>query len=545
MAGETIALINSAAQVSSDAFNRIDRAMTQQLESNLRGGQFAVEMTAKAAQAAEEARMNDLKASSIKQENYIRGEQFAMEKAFLPLKIASMNLAMRAQEMNMLKQKHDLDKQNADQIFSTYDDRVGMQLLETENTDHAKEYLAWKAKWQTHVMQGGKFDPVAYQKGLDDMSKHFSQIPKTSNGEWSPENQFLFDNVSPRLGKAYEMKNPIIKKNKNGLAVGTLTMADNAFGSFWPQFGNMFGEEESGLIGMGRSVYQQNDALIEKKRSENGKLQSYLSVAGLEESDKKATLAQIAQNSAEMERAQKQNSLIMSNYSQGKYGVPADEADKSKGDQTPTINPTGYSKKPGAVLGFENDESPNVKVKSDKLNEIARIFGATEEERGKSEVGNIDLKWASDELTNRVDYDTLTSLRTRIESQIDSLHNIDDRFNRVNVDKLLKSTNKKQDIPISSFAAEEIIKTESSIPFTKNYVAGGPGGLFGGNYAKDTPHLTFGGSKNDYFKPGLNSYDDVTKMLSKIKDKTVREEVKKEVFASIITAAISNAVEAE
>lgn len=532
--------MNSSQQVASDAFNRIDKAMTQGLESNLRAGTFAVEMTAKAAQAAETARMNDAQITQMQQENYIRGEQFATEKAMLPLKIATMNLALRAGEADLMRQKEEIDRQNSDKIFSTFDDRVGMQLMRTENANHAKDYLGYKAQWQNHIMSGGRFDAAAYQRDTDAMAAHYEKDGIAPEGEYSYEKHALFSSVSKSLGDTYERKNPSVKKNTNGLAVGTLTMSDNDFGDFWPKFGHLYNKESSGLMGIGRSIYKQNEYLIEKKRAENSKLQSYISVGALEEGDKKMTAYQISENSKEIESAQKMNSEIMKNYSNGVYGVPEKAVAPNASDAKKEEDLNKWKSADGSVLGFPKASAldPQGKAINENVTKIMELVsskagtGNAKTLFGVGVDGGIDLSWFNNE--NRsggsLDTKTMNDFRNRIEKGMSSIKDLSEITSPGAIDELLGNINKSVDVPMGIYTKKKLGSSTQESK-SKSYTPS-----MGGPPQQDQQYFSFG--KNGSIK----SFDDIIKLTNSIRNKNEREEVTRELIASVYSASLGSAV---
>lgn len=540
MAAETLQLINSAAQVSSDAFNRIDRAMTNAIESNQRSGQFAVEMTAKTADAIEQARMHDASIEKMQIDSKLAGERLAMERAMMPLEAKSRSLEIQTKQMMLLRQKQLLDKQNADQIFSTYDDLSGRQILATGNLDHAKDYLKYKAQWQSHLMNGGRFDAVAFEKGLNQLNTQYVGKPGTANDEdWNPETQYLYESISPKLGRAYEEKNPVVKKNKNGMAVGSLTSTDTGFTTFWDKFGKLFTEEESGYIGAGRSAYQSNEMTIDKLTQENSKLSLYASVAGLPDEEVARTQATIKENGQKIDAARRQNNLMMANYSQGKYGVPVEEKEPAKSQEVKQGN-TDLKKAEESPLGFKADGNIDFQGQrtKTKLSDIAAVAknGIKDKRIEDTELRFLDLDWFStNRQGNEPDDATKIDIRERIIEGIDSVGNIGDVITENKMDNLFKvmERNNKNSVsvPISDYTAELIglssYDTSVGVPVVST--------------AQHRPK-----SENNFIsfgsKTGFNSAKAIIERAEKIKNLGDRQEALKELYAALNTAAISQSL---
>ncbi len=535
---DTIQLINSAAQVTSDAYNRIDRAMSQHLEVNQRSQEFAVEMTAKAAQFAESSRMNDAQIENMKADNYIKGQQFALEQQLMPLKVQSMVMGMEAQKYRFLREKQEADRAASDQIFGVYDDLVGRQLLHTGNTDHAKDYLGYKAQWMSYIGKGGKFDPIKYEEGLNKMNTKYKNAPGGTS-DWNPESQYLYESISPKLGRAYELKNPIIKKNRDGIAAGALAMTDAQFGEFFGKYGNLYEQDESGLIGAGRVQFQLNRKTIEDANRQIMALQGHLTAnPDLEPQDRAYVENQLKQQIETAKKAESQNMTMMNEYANGRYGISSEPIKK---DAEPKKEPADFNKfaKAGPpVLGIQPVDPSDVQGKAMKQRmegfKSTLSGGRADYAPELEEFKGVDMAWFNENRqTEPMDFNTTSEVKHQIEQNVQALGDLGERFTKEKVDGLLSKIKIPVSIPVSKDVAEISVHT----PFPKLGDIGVPY-----DTSDIQKFIKFGGPEGSKSKDSYKTFDSIMTDLNKIKNIHERRAATEELYAALLTASLSDAV---
>ncbi len=543
MAGETIQLINSAAQVSSDAFNRIDRAMSQQIETTQRAGEFAVQMTAKTADAIEQARMHDATIEKMQIDSKLRGEEVAIERSLMPLKAQSYMLQMQAEKARIEKYTRENDLQNANAIFSTYNDLAGREILATGNPQHAQDYLRYRAQWQSHLLNGGKFDAGKFEQGLNTINSKYAGQKMPEGSDWNAETQNLYNAISPQLGKAYEMRNPVVKKNIGALAMTSLTMSNNDFTDFGTKIGGQVFGDQFGTLAIGRMQYQDNEKTIEKLRSRNQQLMNVQYSDQVSEEEKAAARKELEANNNTITTAERTNNLIRANYAQNKYGTPEaysgptqEKPENKQGKQDLYSNP-----EPKPRLGYKAENEMDLKG-AKVLNRLADIASiAVDSKKGKdekpisdesTEFQLLDLNWwAGNHRDEEPNDKTKIDIRDRIQKGVDAVGSVGEVVTENKIRKLFEKLDKSKitEVPLSDFTAEQLGMDKP----TQGFISAP-----GGNYKTEPQkQVIYFGAKSQF-----SSAEDIAKHVDKVKDKGMRQEVLKELYAALATATISQAL---
>lgn len=560
-----IAMLNIAQQQSQDAFGRIDHAMSQAMQSNLQAGEFAAEMTAKAAQFAEQKRMNDVQAENIRTDNFLKFKEYELNKQLAPLRLQTAQLQLQATKYRFQKDMEGEHNKQFDDITSIYDDQVGFDILHTGSTDMAKDYYAFKGDWKARVANGQQFDPTAYQKGINGIRGKYQGQVADPKAPYSPETQFMMTNISPRLGQTYEKNHPVVQQNRNALGSSYYDMTDSQVGEFANKFGSLYSPEEYGGLGSGRTVYQTNKLRFKEYLDEADKLDSKLALVDV--NDNPVQYAQIKQQASEYRNQAKKafdtNVKLQTDAANGKFGVHPEDVIPPIQAQPTVVKPSEHTV-PDVTMGIKS-KTNEADVAGKKLkfgiDKTFTALGGTEknpeipELKGANDFSWFDLKGSGD----KPDDASLNSIKNTIESNIESLGDIGERFNHEKAAKLFSAIDKDVEVPLSSFAMDVFQKaglnakggalatrsqTTSDISSTAiDYLY---------NRNRDENHITFGKLddkkhfmdkfNNNAIGGTINNANELFGMISKIKNPSEREAVQKEIYAALITASLSSAV---
>lgn len=585
MPQEYIALLDSAQRASQSAFDRIDAAMTEQINVRQKLGEFAVNQTQRAAEFGEEQRINDARIDQMKTESYLRAGQLSIEKEKLglerelaPLRLQSAKLGLESQRYHYTKQKEAEDNKQFNDITDIYDQRIGYDLAKNQSPEMAREYLDYKGQWKARVANGERFDPNEFQKGIDTISGKYKDAQPDTSKPWSAENQYLFENISPGLGKTYGLQHPSVSANRNALAASFYSADDNSASDFISKYGSLYPDQsEIGALMTGRSIYQNNESQIKKSADEIDKIRNKIALLG-EDPDpvQKASLEKNLSLYQDVhDKAFATNLKLSSDAAQGKYGIqPAtpiktveDVAKETEYDEYIKNNPQSV---PGSIAGVKNKNEGSDPT-GFKINRRLRdVFNAEQKASGAKDWNDSILKgtgfgWFDENRTGEAPDDkTKISIRSTIENNIKAIGDIEKRFTRENISNLLSKIDAEQEIPLSDFA-QGILSDAGITHHPANKQTPTDASRFNGSSEEnkkirlseqDDVVIRFGklNTNKSKIKKGIDyitntntitSPDQIFQGLNKIKNTAEREEVREELYAALLTALLSSAVTAK
>lgn len=547
MADTPLALLSQGAQVTADVFARIDRNLDQVVQVQAQAQQAEMGVRMKGLELAEQARMHDAQITQMNVGNYFRAKEFELREQMLPLQIANENLRIQAMQEQRRRLAQQDSSRSFDVITKDFDDQMGYNLLETANPDHAKAYLALKADWRGRVANGQSFNSTEFAKGVHAINEQYKNSQQAKDEGWNAETQYLYESISPSLGKSYQLKNPQVAKNRNALGASYYSMPDNQVGGFAGTYGNLFSPEELGGLSSGRTVYQTNQNRIDRNVQAANAL--YRDLDNITDEKMRADTKKRADDLlADADRLQKQNVQLSMDAAQGKFGVQYSQNPDGEMKNIPIKAPdlSAYVDKQPDLMGIPaaSQSDPEGQTQRDRMNQIAKTLYSKNEqgEQEENELQGLDFKWFSENRTgNAPDRATLTRVRNRVENNIKSLDNIEERFTRDRVTSLLGTLNEEETlIPISKEFFNMAVSTKGGgqsavrkrvnespdqavIVFGKP--AKGMGSLFGLTNATR-----------------LTDYDDIQKYLKKFPTDAERKEAKEEIYAALITASLSHSI---
>ena len=540
MADNTIQLLNNSLNQSAMLYRTVDEQLTKNLQVQQQAGQFDVQMKAKALAFAEEQRMNELRAEEMRATNDIRAKQFDLQKQLMPLKIEEANLQLESAKFAMTKQKDAFARQAFNDITAIYDDSAAYSLIETQSPDQARELLQHKAKWRGLVANGQPFSEEEYAKGIHEINSRYKDVKPVEGKVFDEKTHFLLGEISPKVQRVYEMKNPIVSKNRNMILSAYLDTPDSGLASF-KDYEGIADLDVWGIAGATRMLYQVNKRKQSENFQEYQKLMTAASALGEgEEVRKKEMIAQAQIFKNDAEQALKENMLIQSNFRAGKF-TDVTEEDISKAETRssalPTIDPTTYASKPSReIAGIRMTSDPLQKELVDKVNDLDRKLGGSEKTgpspflKGYANGGVLDLEWYNNRTTNILDYKSVLSIKERIEENIDEVKDINQIVNQESINDVLSSISSPKEIPISEFLKDTL---------------GSKAVNYGTLY--ESPFLRVGRKqgKVEGLMNGatISSFDDINNLISNIKNPIAREAARKEIYAAVATAGLQESIE--
>lgn len=533
MAENYMQLLSEGAKVTSDVFGRVDQAMTNNLKVRADAQQFAVGMTAKAAEFAEETRMNDANIQNMQADNYLRGQEFLLKQQLAPLQVEESILRLEAMKEQSVARAEANKFSMFNTITKAFEPAINNRILTTLNPEMAAEYAEYRGKYMAHVAQGGGFSGEDYQKGINKIMSKYQDV-KPTDEPWNPRSRYLLSQINPELAAAYDLQNPVLKEHKTGLASSYLGMTPAQAGDFMGKYKTLYSNEEWGAIAPARDRYQANQNELEYIQKQATYLETKLAT---EDDEKKADIRSqidaLNNKGAELLRV---NMALSQNHALGKYGMTSepivDDAQKKE-----HLDTKSWLEDQPTVLNVPNSKDPFVKSMRQKATDLANVvtqgYGDKVDPQD-TELKDVGFEWFVDKGDGKKPDDrTLLSIKGKIESNIEALGNIGDRFTEENIYNVMQKIPTPTKIPISGIIAEKLVDRNG--PTFKSIVGTNPDILAGQAY------ITIGGSDKS---KNANNFDTKDKIFDFVKSfpRLEREEVMKELYASILTASLSNVV---
>lgn len=551
MATQALQMLDMAANHTARMFGQVDEMMTKSLALRQQNSDNLVNLTYKGLQFAEQQRMNDANIQQMNNANELSARKFQMDAEMQPLRMESMRLQMENQRVTFERNKEQQDREAFNAITKVYDDMTGLFLLETRNPEHAKAVTDYKGRWMSKVMQGEQFSGESYAKGLRKINETF-QDQKVDAKNYNPVLSHMLGTVSPVAQNRYEMENPAFAKNKNALSSSLISSTDAGFTDMMTKYGNFWTPDQLGYLSVTRDIYKNNQALIDSSLNQLQRVRSQLALSETEE-DRNNIISIAQELQASINEARAQNSAIINNAARGIYSFDQDPVAQQVTEELPGPNLSESQPKP-KVLGF----SANTERDQPMLQRLQGIKSfLTDTENEPTEIDDINLSWWEGRIRDKApDITTLSNVRNKIEERIEALGNLGSRFNSDRVDKLFSSLNRETEVPISGFLFETLNKHVSQSILDK--IIENP---ISARFSNATPIIRFNSKSqsaldNEFtMEPGrllerlggadtgINNYSNLLKLLNHIPNKTEREEAKKELYASLLTAALSNSIQ--
>jgi hypothetical protein len=536
MAENYMQLLSEGAKVTSDVFGRVDQAMTNNLKVRADAQQFAVGMTAKAAEFAEETRMNDANIQNMQADNYLRGQEFLLKQQLAPLQVEESILRLEAMKEQSVARAEANKFSMFNTITKAFEPAINNRILTTLNPEMAAEYAEYRGKYMAHVAQGGGFSGEDYQKGINKIMSKYQDV-KPTDEPWNPRSRYLLSQINPELAAAYDLQNPVLKEHKTGLASSYLGMTPAQAGDFMGKYKTLYSNEEWGAIAPARDRYQANQNELEYIQKQATYLETKLAT---EDDEKKADIRSqidaLNNKGAELLRV---NMALSQNHALGKYGMTSepivDDASATPGFEEPKyIDTNAWLKDQELVAGIPKSEDDRfIKDMRQKITDVSSIVlkGTSATDLEETELAGISLEWFARKGDGKTpDLMTRSKIKNNIEVNIERLGNLGEIFTEERIFDLLKKVPTPVEIPISNVLAEQLHAETKDI------------------FGEIAPVATVGGTEKTWRDaiPGgknakslLNTKDKVFEVIKTL-PRLEREAAEREIYAVILTAGLLN-----
>lgn len=563
MASE-LELLNSATNHSVRMMGAISNALDKNLQVRQKAIDSEIGLEMQLRQAEEQRRMNDASLERYRFMDQMAAQKFEMEKELLPLRKQTELLRMQSEKERLKSYQQTRARQDFDEMVQPHNDRFGMWWMNSQNPAAANEYLQIKAKYAADIANGKPFDSNQFALDTNNIIEKYPVDDKEKPlTKWSYEGQIMADRISPSLGKAYQIKNPVIERNANALAVQYITDPKVTDIS---TYGEMYSPEYFALAAASREVYQSNVRQIDGLRDQWNDVVERISKSQQLGDDETVGVLLERKNQIESDIAKResQNSSISIKAATGQLDRddvkdPVMEEKKRELPKLSSVKTKVEESKDRGSLGYTSYGAEFKKT----LQSIAGFTGYANpkpSDDGSFNHGDllkgIDLSWASgvkiDKLESKRKNEIKDVILENLEDAKKNGFDDTDIISEQRVNSILESINKPTEIHLSKAAVDEIFRGRAAFSGTDTGVR--VKSAFGQQSSdKDDSKdfsLIVGPKMGDAWSfiayqtaNNMSSYDDFIKLVSRIKNKNIREAVKNEVYASILTAGITNALE--
>lgn len=561
MAETYLNLLNNAAQVSAQVYQQIDQSMTKRLEIESQAGQFQVNAMAKAASFAEQQRMNDEQIINMRTNNYLQAQRLEAEKQLIPVKLQAANLQLESQRLALQRQKEAEGKSHFNDLTSIYDDQMGYKLLETESTDMAQEYLGFKARVADYVSKGGKFDSAQFEAGLAAINSKYSGTKGDvgSNAEYSAEKNYLFDQISPKLGAAYATRHPAVQGSRNSLAVSYYSAESAKEAAEFAKYSKLYTQEEIGLMSVGRTTYLRNVREIDTSNKQADYLRNQIAITQAKDgpdADVSGMAGSLKVYEDKVKRAINENEALIINASQGKFGSVRN-SEENKVDNKPVA--TKPFTDDTAIAGVVRAKNPDIEpvkqaVHEGLQNSLVAVGGASKDKDGNitpvksyydTELSQIDMEYWQKQNTGEVpDLKARSYIKEKAEEGIERMipkgKSVNVVATKEKITNLLATIKGDISIPVSDTFSGSVTK-DGNVITGREYLSNEPDDS---GSVPSSPTVTFGPKNTGIFrnKSAIRSADELFAMVNKAPAGPIRENALKELYGALISASQSSGV---
>lgn len=537
---DAMQLLNLAANVTQNAYGRIDQAMSQSLQIQQRAGEFEVGMAAKAVEFAENQRMNNARLEEMRAANALRAKEFEIKAALLPLQFQTANLNLERSRYLMAKEREQMGIASFNQITELEDAASAHNLIRTQDPSHAKELIQLKSKYRAQVADGSEFDRDSYVKEQSLINEKYKDVVADPTAPFSDQTHYLLGEISPRVQSIYEKKKFSGTTERRALALSYLNLPPTQAAEFASKYGHILAEELP-MLSVSQTAFQASQERMESAAKAANALFTELSQINKEDEPQRWASTAAQAEAYDRQRKESFDAMmeIQARVSTGRYTTTADEMAPVNKPQGP--NPADFTEPDIKTLsGISADQK-------DVVGQVMRVkIKAVHDEldlnagkgMGERLLGDVDLSW----FTNPEKWDkgkpddrTLTNIKSRIENKIESLDNIGDVFTEKTVNAILNKVPMSDGIPISEALAEDLHKSGHFVFGARDQ---------GISYNPDSPtkpYFRIGGSGKSIIKDSITSYDDIVSLIDKL-PRSKQKAASEEIYAALLTASLSHVV---
>lgn len=545
-------LLQNAQQQSAQAYAQVDSVLTRTLNINAQAQAQEVDLRLKGLQFAEETRMNDARITEMNNLNEIRAREHESNMALAPLRMETERLRLQAAQSDFALKKQQQDVNLFGAITSPYDQTMGSYFMNNPNPEFMRSYIDYKGRWLGRIAQGQSFNPEEFESGINDISDNFKEAASTPPDQWSGEVSHMMGIIDPsgRLQKQYDARNPVNVENVNSLARSLITAPDNQAPSISDKLARFAPPEKFAQATIYRDIYRSNEATMKQDYQNISSLRSAISSlpeVTAQDRQRKLNMGKQLEQQEQIYRQKQQTNLrILSNITNGNFNPIQEEEPSTPQEETFSIR--GHLDQVETVMGISQSGSDLLETRA-RAQSLVSILSDGSESVGdltsNTELMNIDLSWWQENSTGDLpDRGSLNRIKQRVRDGIDSI-GIEGRFTKTRADSLLEQVREPVRVPINPVVSELIRK--HSDRYTDIFSSSG--GVY------DLSSIKIGGVADFESKgvsavtaralgnaDGIASFEAINRIVSKMPTKATKEEVRKELYAALITAATGNIV---
>lgn len=535
MAGESsMQMLTLAAQVTQNAFSRMDEAMTASLAFQQRNKQMEMEAVQKAASLAESARQADMQIGVAKERNQLDYLDYKQRQSLIPLQMETQKLALEVQKQNFLKQKEELDNKHFDDLTGTMNDAAAFEVIRTHNVDLLKELADHKASYKAQILAGKQFNPLEYKAKQDAILNQdkYKNLPPASDQEgWEGQFSFGLKGFSTSAATLYDKRHPVEKSARGAIAAGVLSSSSaTERTSLMIQGKTILNATEMGAIGVGIQQQKFEQEQIERLNFEIKKEEE--EIARTTRDDPENAKGLIISANKRIEDKKKDQEKLMQKISDRVLrfsNANFDPVAEAKPKETEKKDPPKFKKKPdGANLDLPSPDNFGSEKSRATYNKIGDIVNLIIPKDDKSKEGTalqgIGVTWlkSPDKVTDK----EAGIFTEKIIGNFDKKEDVEKFISHDNLLKLSETITTETEVPVNGVLMEAVedgwrkSKDASKVfqdPFIGNILQG---------------KAVF--SKGNGVK--------IKKIIDMV-DPEEKEWVAKELSALLLTASIKNAIE--
>lgn len=573
MAESYLTLLQEGNRVTADAMDRISKNANAHMQLQQQQSQFESEMIMKGAQFAQSERESQAQIQHTKNADYMAVQEFNRRQEIAPLERETANLKLEAQKFQYAYEKQKVDNASFNSITDIHDEQMGSIFLRSQNINQIQDYQNLKIKYKSDVAQGLPFNNAEFDREKKGLIEKYSDEPLNEK-PWSAETRYALDSVNPKLGPSYDMLNPRNKVQKNSLSTAFLSMDDKEEAEFINRYSGsgLFSDEEIGNMYASKTSFKHNSLRSTKAYDEINKLQLKLTSVFQKENPTayKDTQEQISLLKTEASSSLISSQKIQQNFSKGDF-LPIYELDPSgsfgksvgktpeqlfaeKAERIKKLagarKESSKEKSAGGVKYYDDEEGLQI---NSRLSVVTNLFtGENKDSLDSTEMQGLDFDWFGENRPQDIADDvTMNRIKSQVDKNIESMEEggvkFNTRFTSERVNGLFQGLDKDINVPISPFTFEAIGKEWGLKPVSAKQDAG----FYETGSKERNYQVTFGpkskipliGGQLD--KQKITSYQDILNLTKSITSIAERELINQELYASLIAAASTNAVQAK
>jgi hypothetical protein len=268
MAESYMNLLNNQQQVSRDVYAQMDKAMSDNLNNLASSSQFEANMTAKAADFAQQERMSNASIQASKDRNFFEMKRNQAEAEIRPLKMKNEALELELRKKSLANSIDADNRAKFSALIKPIDDRFQAEFSSNPSLGLVKDYAEITSKWMGDMFNNGYVDAAKYNRDLDSLvEKNKGNTLNIADGR-NDELYNALQLVNPAAAKSYLDKNPFTKEEANANAASLLTISDEEFAKVAPKIMPLYGDDtKRNMIADRQRIQLLRNDLLMKQRS--------------------------------------------------------------------------------------------------------------------------------------------------------------------------------------------------------------------------------------------------------------------------------------